>query len=86
MCHSPDHADVQDDREGRARERPGAALERLHGARDRAAGAPCQAEDREDRHEVEQQHVLEHVHEEQLVGERVERRDERDQAPAAARR
>ena len=35
--------------------------------------------DQADRHEVQQQHVLGHVHREDLLGERVDRRDERDE-------
>ena len=58
---------------------PARALEVAHGARDRPQDHLREAEDREDRHDVEQQHVLDHVHEEQLVGEPVDRRDERDQ-------
>ena len=75
----PDHGDVQEHREGRMRERPGASLEVVHDARDRSQDHLREAEDREDRDGVEQQHVLDHVHEEQLVGERVDRRDQRDQ-------
>ncbi len=57
-----------------------------HRARDGPQDHLREAEDREDRHDVEQQHVLDHVHEEQLIGERVHGRDEREQRDQPASR
>ena len=58
---------------------PTALLEAHQPARRRAQDDLRQAEQDEDRREVDQQQVLRHVHEEQLLGEPVDRRDERDQ-------
>ena len=67
----PDHGHVQHHREGGVRQGPGAALEVRDGARHRSQDHLREAQDREDRDEVQQQHVLDHVHEEEIVGERV---------------
>ena len=68
-----------DDREDRVAEHAGGLLEALQAARDRAQDDLRQAADQADRRDVEQQHVLDHVHRERLVGEAVDRRDQRDE-------
>ena len=73
----PDHGDVEQDREGGVGEQAGAALEVVNRAGHRSQDHLRQPEDREDRHDVEQQDVLGHVHEEEIVGERIDRRDQR---------
>ena len=70
---APDRPDVQDHCEGRMRQHAGAALELAHRACQRTQQHLREPEDRQDRHQVEQQHVLEHVHRQELVGERVQR-------------
>ena len=86
MCHSPHRRR----RTGRPRT-PGARASPAR--RSTRAGARVtgrsmhlrQPEDQQDRRDVEQQHVLDHVHDEQLLAERVERRDERRERARASR-
>jgi hypothetical protein len=65
--------DVQHDREDRVGERAGAALDADEAARQRAQQHLREPQQHEDRGEVEQQQVLDHVHEKQLLAEAVDR-------------
>ncbi len=69
----PDSTDVQHHRRGRVSDESSTALElgdlTGHGTQDHLR----EAEDGEDRGQVKQQHVLDHVGEEQLIGEAVDR-------------
>ena len=85
MCQSHMNADVEHDREDRMGDGPSA---RSRSWTCRATGRSStllSPSDQQDRREVEQQHVLDHVHRGTLLGERVDRRDQRDrQAQHAA--
>jgi hypothetical protein len=66
--------DVGRDGEGGGGERARRLLQALHAPGDGAQDHPCEAEDEQDRHEVEQDEVLDHVHHEELLAEPVDRR------------
>ena len=75
----PEDPGVEDHGEHGVGDETGAALDRLDAPGRRAQQRLGQPEDEQDRREVEQQHVLDHVHHHQLIAERVQGRDERDQ-------
>ena len=75
----PHHADVGDDAEPRGGERPGRALDAVDAARGRAQDLRGQAEREQDRRDVGDQQVLDHVHRGELLAEPVDRRDQRDE-------
>lgn len=90
----PDGGDVEDDGERRPAEPAGRLLESDQAAGCRAEDQLRLAADQEDRGDVEEQDVLDHVDEEEVVGDAVDRRDqgpedreqageERGQAPAS---
>jgi hypothetical protein len=74
----PHRADVEDDGEDGMGDRAEGAFGVEDRPRDRSQQDLREAGDQEDRREVQQQHVLDHVHGEDLVGERVDGRQERD--------
>ena len=79
MCHShmkPTYASTAN--AGWARN-PARCSTVVQPARDRPQQPLGQPEDQQDRRDVEQQDVLDHVHHHQLVAEHVDRRDERGQ-------
>ena len=69
--------DVEAGGEDGVAERPGGALELHQPARRRAQDHAGEGEDPEDRRDVEQQQVLEHVHRQDLLAEPVDRGDQR---------
>jgi len=73
----PDEARVCGHRRRRVGEDPGPPLDHLNALRDRAQEHLVEAENQQDRDDVEQQDVLNHVHQQELVPELVDRRDER---------
>ncbi len=77
MCQTHITADVEDQRRGRGGQRPELALDDLDAPGDRAQQHLGQPEDAEDRRDVEQQEVLDHVHDQQVVGQRVDGGDQR---------
>ena len=79
----PHHRDVEDDREGGVGERAEACARGADAARHRAQEHAREAEQEEDRREVEQQQVLDHVHDEDLLAEAVDGGDERDERRSA---
>ena len=84
----PDRGRVEHDREHGMGEEADRALDAVDAARGRAQEDAGQAEDAEDRGEVEQHDVLRHVHEEELVAQAVHGRDQRheDQGQAGQER
>ncbi len=84
----PDRGRVEHDREHGVGEEADRALDAVDAARGRAQEDAGQAEDAEDRGEVEQHDVLRHVHEEELVAQAVHGRDQRheDQGQAGQER
>jgi hypothetical protein len=73
----PHRRDVERDREDGRGEDAGAPLDAEHPPRDRAQDRARQPEDDQDRGDVQQQQVLDHVHEEQLLTERVDGAEQR---------
>jgi hypothetical protein len=66
-------AGVEHGREDRVGEDAGAPLEPVDASRDRTQQHLREADDQQDRRDVEQQHVLDHVHREDLLAELVDR-------------
>jgi hypothetical protein len=65
-----DDSDIREHREHRPADEAGPLLDGLDPARDRTQEHLVEAEDHRDRHEIEQDQMLDHVHDEQvLVGE-----------------
>ncbi len=65
--------DVEERGECRVSEEPGTLLDPRDTPRHRTQQPLGEAQDQQDRHDVEQQHVLDHVHEHDVVGDRIDR-------------
>ena len=71
----PHAGDVEHERRDRVRERAGGLLDALDPPRDRAQDHLRQSEGEQDRRDVDDQQVLDHVHDEELLAEAVDGRD-----------
>ena len=76
---APHHPGVQDDREGGVGQVARTALNQRDPPGDRSQQHLIGAQDAEDRGDVQHEHVLDHVHHQQLLPEHVDGGDQRDQ-------